>query len=1372
MKRYVPFILIFIAQLFLPGISAQERQKAELYIETGHALGIESVTFSPNGKVLASGGRDNQVKIWDVVSGQELKSLTGHTNAVISVTFSPDGKLIASSSGSGNIALKSWIKRNVGAQDNLIENDEATIKLWDARTGKMLNSLSGHSSAIASVAFSPDGKILASGDWEGRIKLWGVRTGKELKTLSAHSELVQSVVFSPDGKSLASAGSDNLIKVWDTTRGTAIATFPAQDGVVNAISFSPDGRALASGGQDLIVIWDMTTRQILKRLTGFPGWVTSVEYSPGGNLLASGTSGGSTILWDLAQEKKLKELKRSSSSISFSPDGQTLASSGHDDNLILLWDITKEQESAALSGHSETVHSVSFSPDGTILASGGNDAKVKLWDFARGKELGTLDSNIREIESVAFSPDGKILASGGDKKVELWDVLTRQKIKTLVAQEEWVRTVAFSPDGKELAVGSSDGTITLWGAATGDKHRTFTGHLSAVLSVVFSPDGKMLASGGRDDTVRLWDVAGGHELTALTDHYDAIHSVAFSPDGKMLASGSYDMRVKLWEIPAGKVLNTLRGKGNISSVAFSPTGKLLASGSWDSTITLWDVARGEEKGSLVGSSGGVTSIAFSPDGSALASGDMDDTVRVWNLKSKSTFKKLEERSATITSIALSPDGKLLAVGIEDTQDTIKLWDLTDSRNFKTLRGADNRVESFSFSPNGETLASKHWGEGTVKLWNIAGGEEVKYSELPDWVRFTEENTFAPYGGKIQITASGSPFEVFEQGSRRSSGDGITAEIYKRKVQIIPDGVQIKIIDSLSKEPILSLISLNENEWIVATSEGRFDTNKSLDSVEGLHWIVNDDLSNPLSLEVFMRQYYEPNLLQRVLAGEQFKRLPSIADINRVQPIVTIKEIKPTADAANSVDVTVKVESVSEGVSVSATSETKKKQFSSGVFDLRLFRAGQLVRGSTPAGNVRRYNEASAGLPYDKETKIWREAHDLKKLTDVEFDVRGKAEFTFHNVRLPKTGEKQVEFSVYAFNADRVKSNTDRVTFDLLDSVSSARKKGRAYLLTIGVNASDNPGYNLQYAANDARKMQEIVGARLKAEVGGQYAEVIQIPLISDARAGEEVNNARKDVIKGVFSLLAGHREEVPKDVLERIEKIVRVPAVEPEDTLIIAFSGHGYADRNGIFYMLPADMPKDVTALTTETLKRTISSDELSLWMRDITANEMLMIVDACHSAAAVQGRDFKPGPMGSRGLGQLAYDKGMRILAATQSDNVALELDKLQQGLLSYALVKEGIEDGKADTEAEFRRLTAAEWLGFAVKAVPRLYDDILAGRLAVVIDGKKTVLGQKGPDVLLDLSGNRQRASAVNLQQPSLFDFRRKRGDPLFNLPEGKGP
>jgi uncharacterized caspase-like protein len=598
--------------------------------------------------------------------------------------------------------------------------------------------------------------------------------------------------------------------------------------------------------------------------------------------------------------------------------------------------------------------------------------------------------------------------------------------------------------------------------------------------------------------------------------------------------------------------------------------------------------------------------------------------------------------------------------------------------------------------------------------------------------------------------------------------------------------------------LASLIALDESDWIVTTPEGRFDTNKSLDNIEGVHWVVNNEILNPLPLDVFMRQYYEPNLLQRVLAGEQFKPLPSIAEINRVQPKVVIKEIKSTENALGLVDVTVEVESITEDVTVSATDKTKKDKKISGAYDLRLFRDGQLVGVSAPKDKLEPFIKSASGLieqnkKYFKETgKLtnapedvkWREANDIfdLKSENVKFVTPNKAQYTFPKVKLPAGGRDKVAFTAYAFNADKVKSaTTEPFEFPVPNIVRSMSKKPRAYIVSIGVNASEseNIDFNLNYAANDAREMQRIVGTRLETD-GGKYSEVIKIPLISDYDYDRKVkaneNAAQKAVIKSVFSLLAGKQKaevlaEISKtnpklaNILNTVSNVDKIKAIEPEDTLIITFSGHGYADNAGIFYLLPYDIGKDGKKLTTENLGKTISSDELSLWMQDITAAEMIMIIDACHSAAAVQGDGFKPGPMGSRGLGQLAYDKDMKILSATQANNVALELGSLQQGLLSYALLQDGIINRRADAPANDKKLLSAEWLGFAEKRVPKLYQEVKEGKHNVVINGKtiKAAVARSNP---VDEAGTPK--SSLNLQQPSLFNFKRRNFDKeLFVLP-----
>ena len=305
-------------------------------------------------------------------------------------------------------------------------------------------------------------------------------------------------------------------------------------------------------------------------------------------------------------------------------------------------------------------------------------------------------------------------------------------------------------------------------------------------------------------------------------------------------------------------------------------------------------------------------------------------------------------------------------------------------------------------------------------------------------------------------------------------------------------------------------------------------------------------------------------------------------------------------------------------------------------------------------------------------------------------------------------------------------------------------------------------------------MQEILGARLNAD-RAKYSEVIQVPLISDYGPDKKLvdNKAQKEIIKGVFSLLAGSlmgdviaelakKDEALARAFEGNPDIRKLKAVEPEDTLIIAYSGHGYADESGIFYLLPYDIGTNTTKLTSEVLQRIISSDELSLWMQDITAAQMIMIIDACHSSAAVQGDGFKPGPMGSRGLGQLAYDKDMKILSATQANNIALELSqtkegrKIEQGLLSYALLQEGIIKSLADADKN-KEILSIEWLSYAEKRVPELYQEVKEGKRGILMNGRSSKR--------VNLSGNQK--SSLNLQQPSLFDFKRRNApNALFSL------
>ncbi len=286
-----------------------------------------------------------------------------------------------------------------------------------------------------------------------------------------------------------------------------------------------------------------------------------------------------------------------------------------------------------LTGHSDSVQSVVYSPDGRYLASGSGDKTIKIWEVATGNELRTLTGHSGAVWSVVYSPDGRYLASGnGDTTIKIWEVATGKELRTLTGHSHVVLSVVYSPDGRYLASGSIDNSIKIWEVATGKQLRTLTGHYGGVYSVVYSPDGRYLASASADNTIKIWEVATGKELRTLTGHSDSVWSVVYSPDGRYLASGSYDNTIKIWEVATGKQLRTLTGHSNsVPSVAYSPDGRYLASGSWDDTIKIWEVATGKELRTLTGHSSGFWSVGYSPDGRYLASGSVDDTIKIWRV---------------------------------------------------------------------------------------------------------------------------------------------------------------------------------------------------------------------------------------------------------------------------------------------------------------------------------------------------------------------------------------------------------------------------------------------------------------------------------------------------------------------------------------------------------------------------------------------------------------------------------------------------------------------------------------------------------------------------------------------------------------------
>ncbi|MCA9229491.1 MAG: protein kinase [Planctomycetales bacterium] len=655
---------------------------------------------------------------------------------------------------------------------------------------------------VEAVAFSPDGTLLASGDFDGKAKLWDRQTGEMLHTLS-HGQYVHTVAFDAAGKRLATGSSDRTIHIYAVEDGALLHTLAGHTDAVLSARFSSDGRRLLSSGYDNTArIWDLETGQLEQTLQGHSWWVWRAEFSPDGQRIVTASQDGKAIVWELranGQYEILTEFTKHRGPVyaaQFSPDGTTVATAG-DDRRVLLWnpdevqpvDIARRLDQLSdppapfreLAVHDGPVRALVFSPDGSQLVSGGQDNVLRVWDLTSDRETAVLRGHASQVRDCAFSPDGQwLLSAGRDRQMKIWQPQLYGESLHLgkddaVGHADAVLDARFSRAGDQIVTASRDRTAALWDVAGQQLLKRFSeGHEFLASSARFFAGGDRLATGAGDGTTRIWDVASKTEILKLPST-GRTAALGVSDEGHLIVTGSDGNDAVVWDTHSGEQVAVLAGhEAAITAAQFSPGAQWIATGDDRGRCRLWRHEGDQWIGSawLLGHSRSITAMAFSRDGQRLITSSGDNTCGQWDVATGRELKELVlSHPEWVSDMDVSDDGKLALTCCDD--GSLRLWSLVDAKVLRTIEPTEDvAFTSVDLSPDGQLAMAACAADGTVRMWRLETGEEI-VDRGQAWLNFGRGGTiwaarFDPVGDHV-LTVGGNDARLWELPTRAPQG---------------------------------------------------------------------------------------------------------------------------------------------------------------------------------------------------------------------------------------------------------------------------------------------------------------------------------------------------------------------------------------------------------------------------------------------------------------------------------------------------------------------------------------------------------------------------------------------------------------------------